>query len=58
MRSVAIKKGQGSGTMLGFQEMGTLRCEGCGEEFIVGHDPESADKDLAERRKLARKSPG
>ena len=50
MGSVAIKKGQADRAMLGFQEMGTLRCEGCGEEFFVGHRPASADKDLAERQ--------
>jgi hypothetical protein len=43
MKAVAIK-------VLGFQEMRTLRCEGCGEEFFVGHRPASADKKLAEKQ--------
>jgi hypothetical protein len=30
--------------------MGTLRCEGCGEEFIVFHDPIFVDKAVAERQ--------
>jgi hypothetical protein len=33
----------------GFQEMGTLRCDGCGEEFVIGHQPSSVDKKIAER---------
>jgi hypothetical protein len=35
MTAVAIKKGQIREA--DFQEMGTLRCDGCGEEFIIGH---------------------
>jgi len=37
----------------GFQEMGTLRCDSCGEEFIVFHDFHKAtfaDKKAAERQ--------
>ncbi len=30
--------------------MGTLRCDGCGEEFFIGHSPQSADKRVAERQ--------
>lgn len=30
--------------------MGTLRCDNCGEEFIVFHDPGFVDKDSAERQ--------
>jgi hypothetical protein len=30
--------------------MGTLRCDSCGEEFIVFHDPALADKAVAERQ--------
>jgi hypothetical protein len=48
MKAVAIKKGQTREKVAGFLEMGTLRCEGCGEEFVVGHDPASADKRVAE----------
>ena len=50
MKAVAIKKGQTREKVAGFLEMGTLRCEGCGEEFVVGHDPASADKRVAEKQ--------
>ena len=49
MRAVAIKKSSRDKT-LGLQEMGTLRCDGCGEEFFIGHSPQSADKLVAERQ--------
>jgi hypothetical protein len=32
----------------GFKEMGTLRCDACGEEFIISHDPAFIDKTAAE----------
>jgi hypothetical protein len=34
----------------GFQEMGTLRCDGCGEEFFISHHPASVNKWLAEKQ--------
>jgi hypothetical protein len=34
----------------GFQAMGTLRCDGCGEEFFLGHNPQSVDKRGAEKQ--------
>jgi hypothetical protein len=34
MRAVAIKKSSRE-KALGFQEMGNLRCDGCGEEFFI-----------------------
>jgi len=49
MRAVAIKKSSREKTM-GFQEMGTLRCDGCGEEFFIGHNPQSVDKWFAEKQ--------
>jgi formylmethanofuran dehydrogenase subunit E len=49
MRAVAIKKVSGEKT-LGFQEMGTLRCDECGEEFFIGHNPQSVDKTVAEKQ--------
>jgi hypothetical protein len=49
MMAVAIKKGSPEKTV-GFQEMGTLRCDGCGEEFFIGHNPQSADKQVAARQ--------
>jgi len=47
-RTLAIKKGQTREKAVGFREMGTLRCDSCGEEFSIVHDPASADKMLAE----------
>jgi hypothetical protein len=50
MRAVAIKKGQMREKAPAFKEMGTLRCDGCGEEFIVFHDPTFVDNAVAERQ--------
>jgi hypothetical protein len=36
MRAVAIKKSSREKTAA-FQEMGTLRCDDCREEFFIGH---------------------
>jgi hypothetical protein len=49
MRAVAIKKGGREKTM-GFHEMGTLRCDSCGEEFLIGHNPAAVDKGVAEKQ--------
>ena len=49
MRAVAIKKGSREITM-GFQEMGTLRCDSCGEEFFIGHYPGSEDRRVADKQ--------
>lgn len=49
MRAIAIKKGSREKTV-GFQEMGTLRCDSCGVEFFIGHNPQSVDKRVAERQ--------
>ena len=49
MRAVAIKK-SGREKTTGFQEMGTLRCDGCGEEFFLGHNLQSVDKRVAEKQ--------
>ena len=35
MRAVAIKKGQRLEKATGLKEMGTLRCDDCGEEFVI-----------------------
>ena len=50
MRAVAIKKGQTNERVPQFMQMGTLRCDDCGEEFIILHNPESVDKSVAERQ--------
>ena len=47
MLAIAVKKGSRE-KALGYQQMGTLRCDGCGEEFFIGHNPQSADKRVAE----------
>jgi hypothetical protein len=52
MSAVAIKKGQPRERVPDFKEMGTLRCDSCGEEFIVWHDPALADKGVAARQAL------
>ena len=49
MRAVAIKKSSREKTV-GFQEMGTLMCDGCGEEFFLGHDPASGNMVVAEKQ--------
>jgi len=47
MRAIAIKKSSRESTM-GFQEMGTLKCNVCGEAFFIGHKPQSVDMRVAE----------
>ena len=34
----------------GFKEMGTLRCDGCGEEFVILHQPAFVNKWLADQQ--------
>ncbi|HWX92458.1 MAG TPA: hypothetical protein VNY29_07485 [Terriglobales bacterium] len=48
--AIAIKRGQQREKADGFREMGTLRCDGCGEEFLIGHHPASVNKELAEKQ--------
>jgi hypothetical protein len=50
MKAVALKKGQMRERAPAFKEMGTLRCDRCGEEFVVFHDPAIADNKAAERQ--------
>jgi hypothetical protein len=47
MREVAVKKSSRD-KATGFEEMGTLGCDGCSEEFVIGHKPQSIDKKVAE----------
>jgi hypothetical protein len=49
MRAVAIKKSSREKTA-GLREMGTLRCDGCGEDFFIGHNPASVDRWVAEKQ--------
>jgi uncharacterized Zn finger protein (UPF0148 family) len=46
---VAVKKSSRE-KATGFQEMGTLRCAGCGEEFVIGRTPQSMDQRIAENK--------
>jgi hypothetical protein len=50
MKAVAIKKGQMRERAPAFNEMGTLRCDTCGEEFVLFHDPTFRDEQAAERQ--------
>jgi hypothetical protein len=51
VRAVAIKKGQTrEREAAGFQEMGALRCDGCGEQFVIAHQIGFVDKWVAERQ--------
>jgi hypothetical protein len=50
MKAVAIKKGQTKEQAPAFKEMGILRCDGCGEEFIIFHDPTFVDNRAAARQ--------
>jgi hypothetical protein len=51
VRAVAIKKGQTrEKAVAGFQEMGTLRCDACGEEFVIAHQPAFVDKWVADQQ--------
>ena len=50
MKAVAIKKGQTREQAPALKEMGTLRCDSCGEEFIVLQDSSVMDKKAAERQ--------
>jgi hypothetical protein len=49
MKAVAIKKSS-RGKVEGLQEMGTLRCDVCGEEFFIAHNPTSVDVLVAEKQ--------
>jgi hypothetical protein len=50
MKAFAIKKGQTRERAADLREMGTLRCDSCGEEFVIGHQPVLADKSIAENQ--------
>ena len=50
MKAVAIKKGQILERAPSFREMGTLRCDACGEEFVIFHEPTVTDLKAAEQQ--------
>jgi len=50
MRAVAIKKGLIQDKTPVLREMGTFRCDSCGEEFLLNHQLEFADKRIADKQ--------
>jgi hypothetical protein len=50
MKAVAIKKGQTTERAPAFNVMGTLRCDHCGEEFVLFQDPTLVNEQAAERQ--------
>jgi hypothetical protein len=47
MKAVAIKTGQSREKAADLQAMGIVRCDGCGEEFVISHQPAFVDKWVA-----------
>jgi hypothetical protein len=51
MQAIAIRKGQFRvAPPAGYQTMGTVRCDGCGEEFLLWHHLPSASPASAEKQ--------
>ncbi len=50
MKALAIKKGHTREQQPDFKEMGTLRCDSCGEDFIVLQHSAFVDNAAAERQ--------
>jgi hypothetical protein len=51
MKAVAIKKDQTRDeTIADFQAMGILRCDACGDDFVIYHSPASVDKSVGDRQ--------
>ena len=50
MNAAAIKKGHTDERAVGFRDMGTFRCDQCGELFSIVHNPLLVDKWVAERQ--------
>ena len=50
MKAVAVKKGKPQAEATSFQEMGTLQCDVCGEEFLIRHNPGFVSKEKAEKQ--------
>jgi hypothetical protein len=49
--AVAVKKGQIKAKVPDrFQTVGTVRCEGCGEEFLIAHDAARTSLIVAEHQ--------
>ena len=50
MKAPAIKKGHTDDRTVNFLDMGTFRCDQCGESFSIVHNPSLADRWVAERQ--------
>jgi hypothetical protein len=50
MKALAIKQGHSREKALHFQEMGTFKCDLCGDVFCILHHPVFADKWTAEKQ--------
>jgi hypothetical protein len=51
MRAVALKKDQPRDRATDdFQAMGILRCDACGDDFVIYHSPGFVDKPAADRQ--------
>jgi hypothetical protein len=51
MKAVATKKGHARDeATAGFQAMGILRCDACGDDFVIYHSPAFVDKSVADRQ--------
>ena len=50
MKAVAIRQGQVRERAPGYRNMGTLRCDGCGETFVIFHEPSFVSEGSAERQ--------
>jgi hypothetical protein len=50
LKAIALKKGKSHLELAGLQEMGVFRCDGCGEEFVIGHPPQGANPQTAQRQ--------
>ena len=50
MKAFALKKGSSQARFSRLQDMGVLRCDSCGEEFVIGHPRHLANPKTAERQ--------
>jgi hypothetical protein len=50
VKAIAVKQELNLTVFSGLREMGVLRCDDCGEEFVIGHSPEIADRKTAEKQ--------
>ena len=48
--AVAVKLGHSTEALKGFQVMGTITCDGCGERFWIEHHSAFADPAVATRQ--------